>query len=680
MTDANWNFKEIDFGSQSYGSSIRGGLDTAKNSEVVQLAREALQNSCDAQNKPENASEKIKIIISKIELTGKFKQKFIKDLNLNEIRNQKDDMAELRRGTIFDYKDDEGALKILLIEDYNTHGLYGSFEDNDYIYSCLYKLLIQQADPAKNDDASSGGSFGIGKAVYSNNSNLGIVAAYSNFNHKYISDFHKNKSSYKYRENINTSFMAAMYVEKNTPNNIGKNKYTGAGFTGIAYFSKHLNPKDKRELPLYNDEADNIAEKLYFAKRADKEIGTSIMIIDSGINMDELRSAIEDYWWPKIIDGELDIEMWEGINDQRQKIATPRPKNRLALKPFISAYEKINKVQESNDRELSKLRAFKVNDFEIKNPGEIAFQAISADENEAINKAERSETSETSDDKEEDHTIDIKINKVALIRNPKMVIDYYESRKINNMGEVFAVGVYKASAENTWVDKILKNSEHPSHEKWDPDNKRLRALQNEDGTSFIHGKDFVTRTMKSITRQMSDYLRTLRSTDKPVEDYSKNDIAKFLGKLWKSDNNGNEPGPDPEKRPVSIIYYSPPKIQKVNDRQNVVKATIDISINDDYDKDIAQLTFILEPKIDVIDIDENKIKGIDEVKIKEIIKSSDSIGVDFNLDNKENLLRANITINKGSKNRVRVELISEPYDETWTIKLNTKVITEMGDI
>ena len=42
------------------------------------------------------------------------------------------------------------------------------------------------------------------------------------------------------------------------------------------------------------------AELLGFESRLGKETGTSIMIYDTAITINDCRSAIEKFWWPKL--------------------------------------------------------------------------------------------------------------------------------------------------------------------------------------------------------------------------------------------------------------------------------------------------------------------------------------------------------------------------------------------
>ena len=52
--------------------------------------------------------------------------------------------------------------------------------------------------------------------------------------------------------------------------------------------------------PSTNEDAHRIAKRLGFMERKDDEYGTSIMLVGSHIDIDALRIAIEDYWWPRM--------------------------------------------------------------------------------------------------------------------------------------------------------------------------------------------------------------------------------------------------------------------------------------------------------------------------------------------------------------------------------------------
>ena len=344
-----WNFNKIDRKGSILGTSVKESLNDSKHSGEALLAREALQNCCDAQNDPDS---KIKIVIREITLTGEHKAKFINNLQIFTLKDRRQCIKELQAPNTLDENQDEGELKLLFIEDFNTHGLYGSLKGDHFSNSNLFKLLIQVGDneKASQQDIQSGGSYGLGKAALSANSRLSTIAAYSNYNDKFLHDDVKSRRGYFYDEGVTRSFMACGYHEKHEFNN--------NIFTGVTIFGDSSNDDGDPD-PLLNEDADKMADNLFFSKREENDIGTSILIIDTDLDIIKLKSAIEEYWWPKIYDHEVEIELYKGINNEVKMIDPPRPKLRESLKPFIRAYEIINKIQKTSESDIKHFQALK---------------------------------------------------------------------------------------------------------------------------------------------------------------------------------------------------------------------------------------------------------------------------------------------------------------------------------
>lgn len=656
MSKANWQYTTTKKTGNVFGSNLRSQLDVSIHKREALLAREVLQNCCDAQN---NKNDKVRIIIRKLELTGQLKKEFISNLKLNEIGKRKNVISELSHGNMFNDDDDEGSLNLLFIEDFNTHGLYGSMDDEHFEKASIFKLLIQPGDADKNFNMNdSGGSHGVGKAALSANSKIFTIAAYSNFNDKYISDAHKENKNYIAKDSITHSFMASSYLSKH--------KFEKTSYTGRVDFHNGKNAEEL--LPIYNKEAEEIAEKLHFTKRSESEIGTSVVLIDCDLDLDKIRAAIEDFWWPKIIDQEIDIEMYECFNQNVNKIDPPRPKLRASLKPFIKAYEKIQKIGAFGQAEVKNQQNFSVGNFNISKPGTTAMEAVPESDMVQFVNDESKDISDEFDDGDRNYEL-TKINKVALIRNPKMVINYFNIR--SSAQDVFAVGVYKASHEDKWVDKILKYSENQSHEKWDPGFKRLSELRFDDDTPMLHGSQFVSKTLNHIKRTMQGFLNDLKRKDKPIEDYEITKLGKLLGNLFKLDNNSGTKLSPTEARPISISYYEHPKIKKTSDGDSQIIATIDLSVSDSFLDDHLELIF--EPKVFALGSEEEKIA---DIKISGIKLDENCKGIDFSLGEGKGGLLANLTINKGKEYKARLEIISEKYDRLWTVKIDPQVSVE----
>jgi hypothetical protein len=166
-----WHFERISANGGAVGSSYRNVLATYEGlSPEAKLAREAIQNSCDASRRDRGDSEAgpVRIVFHKRSLTGDQKCKFTKVLELGNGPGAR--LPELRlppENSFGQIDDPDAPLHLMIIEDWGTVGLGGpvpaSGPDAHY-----WRLLFTVGDDQKAwADGQSGGSFGYGKAVYS---------------------------------------------------------------------------------------------------------------------------------------------------------------------------------------------------------------------------------------------------------------------------------------------------------------------------------------------------------------------------------------------------------------------------------------------------------------------------------------------------------------------------------
>jgi len=640
---ASWNFLTPRKEGSIFGTSIKESLNDSRHTGEALLAREALQNSCDALNDP---SGKVKIIIKEITLTGTHKLNFIKELQVSSIAERRNYINELKAPNSLDDQNDEGELKLLFIEDFNTHGLYGSFNDGHYSDSNLFKLLIQLGDNEKASQQAfqSGGSYGLGKAALSANSRLSTIAAYSNYNDKFLHEDIKKREGYYYEDGINRAFMACGYHEKH--------RYKDNLYTGVAIFGDTTNNAEVPD-PLLNEDAEKIADNLFFTKRKENDVGTSILIIDTDLDIFKLRRAIEDYWWPKINDHEVEIELYKGRNNELSPIDPPRPKLRESLKPFIRAYEIINKIQKTSESDIKVFQALKSESLTIEKPATLGLQQIQEDDIESFVNDESEEV--IADFNDSGSLEKSKLRKVALMRHPKMIIDYLAigSQVMN----VYGVGVFVTNPKSKHMDTILKMSEPQSHEKWEPKAKRLKRLEF-DGKLFPDGEKFVSSINTNISRNFRGYLSSLKKADTKEVDTEFKKLSRLLGQYLKPLSESG-PGGESESRPISIQYYKDPTID-ISNGKNVLSAIVDLSISKNYEDE--ELHFYLKPKLKILGHNDKNTQ--DSVDIDSISLDSNTTGIDFEYD--ENQKQAYLALLQSS-GKARVHIKSNPYDALWTI-------------
>ncbi|MCY4651817.1 MAG: hypothetical protein OXC95_01490 [Dehalococcoidia bacterium] len=283
-TDPKWFFVRVDPNNQM-GATLEdlppGAIELSQEARVV---REAIQNSVDATlpnektnvfiwNKTVSESEvdQFRDLIGYREGDSPFKR--LKKLGLGK-DNALERMQSHRKDRSF---------KVTIIEDRNTCGLgYDSEEDIDR----FDLLCISHGKDRTNILQGRGGSYGEGKAVYREASNSNMFIVYSVFE--------------PHPKATEPSAYARLYVCATFD---GHEFHNGTKYRGRALYGIHKKQKGEPYplcRPIINEDAHRIAGQLGFMERADKEYGTSIMLVGSDIDIDALRTAIEDYWWPRM--------------------------------------------------------------------------------------------------------------------------------------------------------------------------------------------------------------------------------------------------------------------------------------------------------------------------------------------------------------------------------------------
>lgn len=158
---------------EAYSNVFAGtGMDPAET-----LAREAIQNSVDAAL-PAQAN-KVRVAFRRVVLTGGDKVRFVESLDLASFSERREALELPPQNSADHLADPSVPLDLLYIEDYETHGLFGDPHDSE---SHFHRLLFSLGDSAKaRSDDATGGSFGFGKAVYSTNSQIRTIVAFSVF-------------------------------------------------------------------------------------------------------------------------------------------------------------------------------------------------------------------------------------------------------------------------------------------------------------------------------------------------------------------------------------------------------------------------------------------------------------------------------------------------------------------
>lgn len=501
---------------QAFNTPLQGTLPPASI-----LARESIQNSCDA---AESKDEKVHVIFRSKKLLGGDKKEFFDTTGLSIHFSPRKSQLELFSTNCLAQEPDPAApLNLLYIEDYNTYGLFG---DPHMSNSHFHRLLLSLGDDAKaHDVGSTGGSFGFGKTVYSANSGVHTIIAYTSFDES------------RQEDGVTARLMGCAFLNKHI--------FDGQEYTGRAWLGE-IRDQAGIVYPFENDEAHLIAKNLGFTSREGSNFGTSIMIIDCSIGIAELRKYIEEWWWPRICEDWLDVDFYE--NDVRH--TPPRPKSREELRPFIECFDlALGRAEATGPHQKTQ----RLNKLKGKELGSFGYQTVDLDL--------------AGNENMQDY-----VNCTALIRETRMVVAYENVGKANPP----TVGVFVADKE---IDHFLRWSEPATHDAWDPTTTRLNHA-GVDAREYV--KAVQDRIKQSFRKFQSESLPPQPPGEKRLKLFERD-----LGALFHPPTKDGIP-PKGEAGPFSINFIRQPEIVH-DDGKVMTSATFSISLRDDFENDKAEV-------------------------------------------------------------------------------------------
>jgi hypothetical protein len=419
------------------------------------LAREVLQNSWDAAQRHDNPdAPPFRFKFRFAELSGKTKAEFIKALDLEALKERREKIQEGREFPDLKHLesllDPELRLRVLYLEDFATYGMFGDPKDtlNSHLYRALYILGSTKKDSAS---ASQGGSFGFGKSAFIGSSSVRTAVVHTRF----------QRSDEDHTDQRVVGFTWW-----------GEHEVEGSAFEGRAMFGAPANESHAGALPLEGEVAEEFAKKLGMVVRSADPAswGSTVMLLDPVVGPEEVCSAIETYWWPAIEEHLMDVtvELPDG------SVVTPRPRARRDLYPFIRAFGIATGLKEPSVEANEKLASQRWRARGGYNPGSLAL--LLATDSVSPNQMLTSTIGEL------DRPL------VALIREPRMVIQYKEYRS-----RLPIRGVFVADPE---IDQNLRDVEPPSHNTWE---SNAGSDVNSDSRSIAK------RVMNSISREVKDF-------------------------------------------------------------------------------------------------------------------------------------------------------------------------------
>ena len=456
------------------------------------LGREAIQNTVDAGDGANDSPPRIRF--SKRSFQGDALAALDRTLGLSDGLLPRQDVLELPEGNTLELlSDPEAVVPVMLVEDWNTVGLGGSLTRNSTAAN-FRKLLYElgHADKARGD-ATTGGSYGYGKSVYSGVSSIRTIAVYSAF---------------KGTEETESKTARAMACGYMNPHDLGDESYTGRAWLD------EKNEELQAVFPFEEDAAHDFAKALGLEIRSSATRGTSIVIVGCDLDIDVLRDGIEKYWWPRLYENMLEVELF----DEDMELAPPRPRGRRELRPFMACFDLVaGRTPEPTDNQ--KLQRFQ--SFEGTHLGACAMEALKHEEEEEID------------------TDTAFVNTVALMRGPRMVVEY---QSLGLSHHEPAIGVYIAHSD---LELAAKLSEPGTHDRWDPASRRLKS----------HDAQALDVLLTRLKVSFRNFQRSL--TPPPPRSQGRvPELERLLGRFFKvrDDPSPPSPPPPPTEDPINLHF------------------------------------------------------------------------------------------------------------------------------
>jgi hypothetical protein len=476
-------------------------------SDTALLAREAIQNSSDAAErfKKKHGGVPFRVIFRFVEVSGSDKNELVEVLDLEGLAKKRDaypTKKPVQSGSILDGLDDpKKPLRLLFVEDYGTHGLYGHpqrKQKNSHLYLAMYYI------GGSDKPADAGGSYGFGKSALERASRVHTVIAHTAFEREEDDPVTSRLVGFTWWPSFQ----------------LGNSMYEGR-----ASFANHR-ANDPSEVglmtPFEDDDAATLATAIGFQQRiaSNKEdLGTSFLIVDPFIEPENLLREIEKWWWPALEDNKVHIEVVMPDGEVR----TPKPLDNPFVAQFIHAYRIAVGIEEVSDPNKERLASREWRDKSGFGGSDLGALGLVVPDNPVDEDGDEGENAPL----------------VALMRDPRMVIQYlkYKSRRISLRG------AFVASSRS---NDLLRDTEPSSHDCW---TKNPSADVADEATSTA--KTILDKIRDSVTRMAKEISPPPPKSNKALGTFSKL-MQGFLG-----NKRGTHKPPPPGGEPIELLQERP---------------------------------------------------------------------------------------------------------------------------
>lgn len=432
----------------------------------------------------------------------------------------------------------DAPLKMLTIVERGTTGMYGPFTQAK---SKLFLALISVGYTMKA--AGSGGSYGYGKAGLIAASATRTVLAYTCFRERDDDP------------GVTRRLLGMTYWGQH---DVGPNS-----FTGFARFGNDLGDWVK---PFENAEADSVAASLGLDLRDPtrlNDLGTTFLVVDPEVLPADLCTAIGRNWWPAMID-ESFHPIVRHIDAEGNAVKLDiHPRRDPVLSSFIRSWELATTPQDNavateyrKDLGVGPAAA-----------GSLPLGSIGL--NADLGGWSYSQPPDSEGDDDDDGTIASHSSLVALVRGPRMVVEYFPYLVGR---QPFVRGVFVASDDEV-VDDLLRQTEPKAHDAW-------LSKATEDGVD-ARAPLVASAILREVRKSVREFQKRLRPPPPDPGDIRLPIFQQLFRDLMTGKGTGKPKPPPAGQRDVSVHVRQGVVIADNGDDLQL-DASVDVSLSNHY--------------------------------------------------------------------------------------------------
>ena len=446
-----------------------------------------------------------------LELAGADRDSFCAEMGLNDLADR---ITEVRHQSGKDPRGDLGlgerdcltslraphSLRVLQLVEEHGGGMDGPWQGGR---SKLWRAMCSLG--MTRETAGHGGSYGYGKAGLIRGSAIRTVVAYTCFR------------EHPHDKGVTRRLLGMTYW--------GSHRHGDGDYTGTRWFGRVTS--DGVRVPFVNDAADDAARRLGIEIRSPHQaaqLGTTLLVVDPTVTSGDVLRATERHWWPALEDD--DVDFCVSVVDESGDGAEhhPQPARNRDLKPFIDAYERALSPPDAASGGSDLWRVHALNAVpEFGKPGTLALAADSSDGENWTFPSIGADDGVQSGRSWEHRSL------VALVRGPRMVVEYWDKKQ----AWPYVRGTFVASRE---VDDALRATEPKAHDEWHDD--------------WVSGDvpEASARLAKTVSnaigRQIDKFRKELKPEPPPSREL-KLDVWDDLARLLDGPDRGTGPPPPP---------------------------------------------------------------------------------------------------------------------------------------